>query len=286
MLLLIKTAMVYQKRYQSGQYGGISTTQAIPLLHRQLKNYSVIIVSNFADCKNCHLIFPIISSYQYFSLYKVDCGAMLYGYADDDDIDQYSPTPIWTLRQWWSTMNDKYRKEVNLVPLYPDISQIVVPVHIGDAGEKKGRAIFATEQIKEGTLVKDLLNGSTAIFKDAHTWRKFVLSLPREMACNHLEWNWVQYIQPEKEDDIDLWEGLSVFIAFDESSLLNAGDWNKWRDDSNVRCGSPPMHDGGERGPCRFHYYASRDIAAGEELLIKYNDFEDESQEGWKDIGL
>lgn len=215
-----------------------------------------------------------------------DCGAMLYGYADDDDIDQYSPTPVWTLRQWWSTMNDKYRKEVNLVPLYPDISQIVVPVHIGDAGEKKGRAIFATEQIKEGTLVKDLLNGSTAIFKDAHTWRKFVLSLPREMACNHLEWNWVQYIQPEKEDDIDLWEGLSVFIAFDESSLLNAGDWDKWRDDSNVRCGSPPMHEGGERGPCRFHYYASRDIAAGEELLIKYNDFEDESQEGWKYIGL
>jgi SET domain-containing protein len=43
---------------------------------------------------------------------------------------------------------------------------------------------------------------------------------------------------------------------------------------------------GEEWGPCRFHYYAARDITAGEELLLHYADFEDVSQQGWVEIGL
>ena len=84
--------------------------------------------------------------------------------------------------------------------------------------------------------------------------------------------------------DCDVRNGLTVFISFDESNLMNNAAWDGV--DANVRCGSPPKHMGEEWGPCRFHYYAARDITAGEELLLHYADFEDVSQQGWVEIGL
>ena len=103
-------------------------------------------------------------------------------------------------------------------------------------------------------------------------------------ACNFIEWSWVQTVPPAHEGDNDLRNGLTIFVAFDESNLLNSADWDGI--EANVRCGTPPSEEGGERGPCRFQYYAARDIDAGEELLIDYGEFEDLSQQGWTDIGL
>jgi hypothetical protein len=65
---------------------------------------------------------------------------------------------------------------------------------------------------------------------------------------------------------------------------MNSADWDDV--EANVRCGFPPKHEGDDWGPCRFHYHATRDIAAGEELLLNYGDFEEISQQGWVDIGL
>lgn len=106
---------------------------------------------------------------------------------------------------------------------------------------------------------------------------------------------------PAYEGDDDIRNGLTIFIAFDESNLVNNAEWGE--EDANTRCGSPPEHWKSaqtnseneslntydieeEWGPCRFHYYATRDIAAGEEILINYSEFEDVSQKGWADIGL
>ena len=222
--------------------------------------------------------------------------------------DVVSDNQLQNLRHQWAVIREKYVKEI-LVPIdihYTESdstvqegtdhsrdeaatinnfgkSAMVVPNRIGDAGPGKGRGVFATEPITKGTLVVDLANGSTGTFKDGHSWRKFAISLPRETACNFIEWSWVQTIpRVENEIDSDIRNGLTIFVAFDESNLLNAADWDDMEE--NISCGIP-LEDGG-RGPCRFHYYAARDIAAGEELLINYGEFEDTNQQGWTDIGL
>lgn len=246
-------------------------------------------------------------------------------YVDDLDLDAaeekhtkmsdaVSETQLERLRLQWEVLREKYVKEVNLVPIFHQVkldsiaeiididgggnggfvhrprthgvSAIVVPSQIGDAGPKKGRGLFATAPISKGALVVNLDNGSTGLFKVGHSWREFAVSLPREIACNFIEWSWVQTVSPSSviDNDDDVRNGLSVFIAFDESNLMNSADWDDV--EANVRCGSPPKHEGDDWGSCRFQYHATRDIAAGEELLLNYGDFEETSQQGWVDIGL
>lgn len=228
--------------------------------------------------------------------------------AAKENSEVLSDAQLWKLRHQWAVMREKYVTEVNLVPIEihkvegdanadsysgPDeemkisnygVSAIVVPCRIGDAGPHKGRGVYATEPIKEGELVVSLDNGSTGIFKVGHSWREFAVSLPRETACNFIEWSWVQTISPRDEHDNDIRNGLTILISFDESNLMNAADWDGV--EANISCGTAPRSEGEERGPCRFHYYAARDIAAGEELLVNYGEFEDLSQQGWDDIGL
>jgi len=117
--------------------------------------------------------------------------------------------------------------------------------------------------------------------------------------------SWVQDMPPAFEGDNDMRNGLKIFVAFDESNLVNTAEWGD--EEANIRCGTPPKswqaieteYDGGENipsdenssegddwGPCRYHHYAIRDIAAGEEILMNYGEIEDVSQQGWVDIGL
>lgn len=246
---------------------------------------------------------PIWWDYDIDQLFEdyFDCGSILYGYdvsdslndLDDDRAvpksnDVVSEAQLQNLNDQWKIMREKYENEVNLVPLNPDgaTSAIVVPNRIGDAGRNKGRGVFATESIPKDALIIDLDNGNTGIFKVGHSWREFAVSLTREMACNFIEWSWVQTLvaTPTMIRDDDVRNGLTLFISFDVSNLMNNADWDDV--DANVRCGSPPKHMGEQRGPCRFHYYAARDITAGEELLLHYGDFEDVSQQGWVEIGL
>ncbi len=49
---------------------------------------------------------------------------------------------------------------------------------------------------------------------------------------------------------------------------------------SNRECGTPPYDEDKEWGPCMYYYYATRDIEAGEELLVNYSEFEEKSQVG------
>ena len=237
---------------------------------------------------------PIWWNYSIDDLFEehFNCGDIIYGYEDeddefedDDDIDSesYTENPdvvgeeqLQKIRDQFKLMRDLYIKEVNLVPIEEGKTQLVVPVRIGDAGPSKGRGVFATEPIPKDTLVLDLLNGSTGIFKTAESYRKFTVSLSEEAGCNFLEWTWVQNIPPIDEEDDDIRIGLTIYIGFDEGNLMNASDWGDGIP-ANVRCGSPPKSDEGgdgnqaaERGPCRFHYYAARDIAAGKSAFVLF----------------
>jgi len=231
---------------------------------------------------------PIWWNYSIDDLFEehFNCGDIIYGYEEDDDdivsesytenTDVVGEEQLQKIRDQFKLMRELYIKQVNLVPIEEGKTQLVVPVRIGDAGPSKGRGVFAIEPIPKDTLVLDLLNGSTGIFKTAESYRKFTVSLPEEAGCNFLEWTWVQNIPPIDYEDDDIRTGLTIYIGFDEGSLMNAADWGDGIQ-ANVRCGTPPKsNEGGdgieaaERGPCRFHYYAARDIAAGKSAFVLF----------------
>jgi len=232
---------------------------------------------------------PVWWDYSIDNLFEdlFNCGEIVY----HDTPVPVTEKDIEKVYQQFNELRDKYAKEVNLVPIQqptPDnsFSLMTVPSDIKAAGGGKGKGLFASEMIKKGSLVMSLNAGNVGIFKDGATWRKFVATLPRETACNFIEWCWIQEIIPEEGNEDDIRNGLTIFCAFDESSLMNAADLGVhlgYGEEANVRCGSS---DDNEEGPCRFDYYATRDIEAGEELTVNYDEFEDPDQHQWVLIGL
>jgi hypothetical protein len=55
---------------------------------------------------------------------------------------------------------------------------------------------------------------------------------------------------------------------------------------ANLQCGTPPSDKDRKWGLCMYYYYATRDIEAGEELLVNYSEFEEKSQVGWVEFGV
>ena len=264
------------------------------LLHKGWESYTIDqLFEEYYECAEVGGDLVISLTRRHAPLFIFICKQVIYGYlgkvaaADEGGEDSWDGH-VRRIREQLSTIREKYDKENinNDAPIngVSRPSSMLIPFEVGDAGEHKGRGIFAKEGIRKGQLVVDLDNGSCGYFKDGNDWREFVVSLPREVACNVIEWSWVQDM-PRKDDgeegdnDItDERDGLSIFLAFDESNLINSAEWE--HEEPNVACGSPG------RGPCRYKFYATRDIRAGEELLINYSEFEDVDQTGWDDIGL
>jgi hypothetical protein len=66
--------------------------------------------------------------------------------------------------------------------------------HSGYAEEYKGRGTFAARSFSKGELVHDG-KISTVFWNDGLAWKEYVMSLPRRMACDVLEWTWIQEVQ-------------------------------------------------------------------------------------------
>jgi hypothetical protein len=240
---------------------------------------------------------PVWWSYSYGELFDYfNCAGILPGYATIFEEGDYiykvenhtlDPLQIQNLTGMWDEMYTKYKSEVNLSPPGSSEKVIVVPAEIGDAGSDKGRGVFVTERVPKGTLVVNTDSDTIGIFKDGHTWRKFVATLPAYTACNVIEWSWIQDFPLEDENDIR--NGLTIMTAWDESNLLNNADWEDSEEEPNVKCGTPPEGwpeiEEGEWGPCKFHYFAIKDLEVGEEILLAYGEFEDFGRD-WPRIGM
>ena len=240
---------------------------------------------------------PVWWSYSYGELFDYfDCVDILPGYKtffDDGDyilgVENHTldPFQIKNLTGMWDQMYTKYKAEVNLSPPGSSREVVVVPAEIGDAGTDKGRGVFVTEKVPKGTLVVNTDSDTIGIFKDGHTWRKFVATLPTYTACNVIEWSWVQDFRLEDKNDIR--NGLTIMMAWDKSNLLNNADWTDSKEDPNIRCGTPPEgwpeKEDGIWGLCQFHYYAIKDLEVGEEILMAYGEFEDFFRD-WPRIGM
>jgi len=123
----------------------------------------------------------------------------------------------------------------------------------------KGRGVFASRDIKKGELVHDG-NRSASQFSDGMAWRRFVFSLPREMACDIAEWSWTQSLSVQGR--------LEALVDLNIAAFFNTGGEMK----SNV---NPKV-------PTSLKFYATRDIKKGSELLYDYNLYET----NWEKVGL
>ncbi|KAL7547402.1 hypothetical protein ACHAWF_010710 [Thalassiosira exigua] len=159
---------------------------------------------------------------------------------------------------------------------FSDIQDPLMPMEPFQSTEK-GRSLRATRDISKGEIVFQATN-NTIIFTEGDVWRKFLFVVyerngrpfDKETACDILIWSWVQRLEEDGP--------LVIVMDLDNGSLLNEGrDEEDW-DPPNVQCG--------EEGAkfCGMDYYATRDMKAGEEILINYHSFA--ILDGWKAMGL
>lgn len=132
----------------------------------------------------------------------------------------------------------------------------LVPVKL-DYVPGKGRGVIALEDIPKGTLVWDPLY--VARFSSAVDYRRFLASIPSDLACDVMIW---AYTETSGDED-QLFTLVSVDL--DAGSLMNS---ITRLEDKNISPSSRAM----------------RNIKAGEELLVDYADFEKDG--GWDDFGL
>eukprot|EP00578_Thalassiosira_sp_NH16_P008172 CAMPEP_0181109768 /NCGR_PEP_ID=MMETSP1071-20121207/18352_1 /TAXON_ID=35127 /ORGANISM="Thalassiosira sp., Strain NH16" /LENGTH=297 /DNA_ID=CAMNT_0023193485 /DNA_START=63 /DNA_END=956 /DNA_ORIENTATION=+ len=116
--------------------------------------------------------------------------------------------------------------------------------HIGD----RGRGLFASRDLKKGELVHDGGPGDI-IFPSPLSWRSLVFNLPRNKACDMMDWTWTQ--QPEEDGDFLIFSAVNICV------LLNGGN------EKNTNVNPKSSHSS--------KLYALRDIEKGEELLTDYD---------------
>jgi hypothetical protein len=171
-----------------------------------------------------------------------------------------------------------------------------VPVEVRHT-DGRGRGVFTMNAISEDSLVS--VGGDEARFLEAELYRAFVELFPAELQCDIIQFSYLdQEIIDGEELDV-------ILVALNDEALLNA-DWtvdgseanligveyygDERDDDENVdeeaaaarrRTGNGATSSNEGR---RIEYVARRDIAAGEELLLKYHNFL--YDDGWGVFGL
>mmetsp|Transcript_19948 Transcript_19948/g.34322 ORF Transcript_19948/g.34322 Transcript_19948/m.34322 type:complete len:265 (-) Transcript_19948:394-1188(-) len=197
-----------------------------------------------------------------------------FGYKDiryDDHFDCKAHSrdrsqPLHTLEEW-QYMRKKYNEAVEDKVIFND----AVPPTLGYVLEDnspppfyaklspgKGRGIFASRDIKKGELVHVGKN-SAVIFPDAMAWRRFVFSLPRDMACNIAMWSWTQKLPEEEEHHI--------LVDLNISAFFNNGGKH-----SNVM----------PKSTTSLNFYAAHDIKKDTELMYDYSVYKTK----WYKVGL
>jgi len=199
-------------------------------------------------------------SYSYFLMRKhFACNA----YAPDQE------KPLPTLQEW-KRLQSQYNEIVDNTHVFDDPVPPTMGYTFGDGGPPpyyagyttsgKGRGLFASRDIKKGELTHDGTN-SDIVFPDAISWRKFVFSLPRNRACDMMEWSWTQKLG-EKGN-------LRILSAINISVLLNEGEVANY---INVNPESSTSSK----------FYATGDIKKGDEILMNYGVYDT----FWTEVGL
>ena len=168
--------------------------------------------------------------------------------------DKLKPVP--SLAQWLF-LRKQYKEFVDDTVLFDD----PVPPTLGYSFDEshsippfyakldpvRGRGLYASRDIQKFELVHHW-SGHDVTFPDAYTFRQFVFSLPKHMACDVVDWAWSRKIHENGPEAIC----LSINIA----SLMNAGE----QGDVNVSINSSSSDS----------FYATRYIRKDEEILTHF----------------
>uniref|UniRef100_A0A7R9ZK27 SET domain-containing protein n=1 Tax=Craspedostauros australis TaxID=1486917 RepID=A0A7R9ZK27_9STRA len=130
---------------------------------------------------------------------------------------------------------------------------IRVPTYV-DLHPKMGRALYAKERIPNGTLVWS--SEKEGSFTHPNQYRIFMINMPPKFACDML-FHWSYYTKADATEF-----GTIVTATMDDSALMNAGN-------APNRVNLLEIYN--ETGDFA-KAYASRDIEAGEQILVNYTD--------------
>jgi len=143
----------------------------------------------------------------------------------DDTITFDDPIP--------PTMGYSYDESHNTPPFYTKLDP------------ERGRGLYASRNIKRLEVVHHW-SGHDVTFPDSYTFRQFVFSLPKRMACDVVDWAWSRKVSENGPEVIC----LSINIASLMNSRDGPGEVNvKYKTDS---------------------FFATRDIMKGEEILTHF----------------
>jgi hypothetical protein len=151
--------------------------------------------------------------------------------------------PIWD-EATWQSLRDAYRRAVGVddssIASESKSGMLVAYEVLKDP--IKGRGVYLKEGVKKGDLVWD--KSQHAQFIDESSFRRFLLSISYELACDVLQW---AYIEEDDEHD-----AVCAFELDDGTYVNNGGET------------SPFVTRG-------MGIVALRDVEAGEEILINYD---------------
>jgi len=190
----------------------------------------------------------------------------LWHHWDCDEIFK-TPRPIHS-KETWAHTRKVYQavvgEEDSTVQDDEKVDGFHVPV-VSKQSPGKGRGIYAGRDIKKGEIIWTGVN--SARFRWGDDYREFLNSIEPHLACDVLQWAYVQDMGDEDDD-------LRVTVDLDDGSFCNDGDG-----EPNKGC-DPDLADG-YSGGCKKNYFALRDIKEGEEFLCDYSSFAVQSWESF-----
>ena len=155
---------------------------------------------------------------------------------------------------------------------------IQIPYYIG-YHSLRGRGIYAKEAVPKGSVIWN--TRQTACFKKGELYREFLMSLPRELACDVLQWAYVidrdkgyggKVTQPKET------QNMNICVDLDEGIYMNTGE--QLEDNAGCELNASESVPGG----CKDNIFALKDIKANEEILVNYRDFAE--PDSWESFGF
>lgn len=184
----------------------------------------------------------------------------------------------------WSIFNRVYNEVVGLerstIPPSYGSNGFQIPVEI-KYSEDVGRGVFTKVSINKGDLI--YVSTNNAQFHTAQEYRNFLRGLPVDLACDVIIWAFSRMVSEEKEDE------FIACVDLDEGSFVNTAHHSSPRCNMELGTEHGLLKEGEDNDKltwygCDMKFYASRDIAANEEIRADYGDFAE--PHGWYEMGL
>jgi hypothetical protein len=198
----------------------------------------------------------------------------IYSHLDCSTIFE-SERPIYSLEMWMTmrrTYHDLLRDNPGEISEQDGFSVAVEAKQSID----KGRSIYAAQDIQRGDHI---WTGATqmATFDSGTIYKRFLASLPKDMACDVMIWCYIQFVDVVDVVELDVRKAPRICVDLEIGSFINtvsspedtidAGYLPEWKDSQQ-------------------DLYALRDIKKGDEILMDYNSGVMCDGAGWSWFGL